>query len=87
MWIAMPGQYSQVTIVERGTGGHVFKGEKPEKPYVVVDDDGDQWIISYNDLYDGPREAAIEAARLAGEHGVLSDNPDENPDDDDPEDE
>lgn len=89
MWIAMPGQYSQVTIVERGTGGHVFKGEKPEKPYIVEDQDQDRFIIGLADLYDSPREAAIEAARLAGEHGALESNPEdenENPDGDTEED-
>lgn len=91
MWIAYPGSYEQITVVERGTGGHVFKeGKKPHLPYIVRDSDDDEFIVSYDDLYDSPREAAIEATRLANEHGVREENPgDDEPgdgnDDTDPE--
>lgn len=87
MWVAYPGSHEQITIIERGTGGHVFKDEKPSRPYLIEDSDGDRWVISYDDLYDSPRDAAIEAARLSVAAGEPEPDDDESPDSDpDPDD-
>lgn len=87
MWFAYgDGTYGKVTVVERGTGGHVFKtGKKPDKPYVVEDDDRDRFIVGYDSLHDSPQEAAIEAAKLAQKHGIVVSNPSEPDDDEDDE--
>lgn len=51
MWVAFADEILPVTVVARGIGDRVLKN-KVQKPYVVKDEEGDEWIISLDDLCD-----------------------------------
>lgn len=94
MWIAYLGEVRRVRIVEKGCGDVVFKPKmKPKNPYVVYDEvDEEHFVMGLDDLHHNPREAQIAAAKLAQEHGVEVQAPDdvpgldENPEEDEEED-
>lgn len=93
MWIAYPDEIEEVTIVEKGTGDRVLKN-KLSNPYVIETNSGDRFVMSLNDLYDNPRDAAIEAAKLQAAiggpeyHGnPIEEGEEEKPDDEDEDDE
>ena len=76
-YIAYPDEVVRVEIVERGTGGRVFKaGRKPKDAYVVSDGD-DEYAISAEHLFDDPLAAAIRSAELAKELGIVDEDEDE----------
>ncbi len=88
MWVAYPGEVRRVRIVEKGAGGVVFKrGTRMKNPYVVFDDvDDEDFVMPCADLHHSPREASIEAAKLANEHGMVQKPSEEAPEENSEED-
>lgn len=77
MWLAYPEGVVTVRIVSEGTGLRVMR-KRPRKPYVVRDDDGDEFVVAVKELFDSPRDAEVERF----ERG-WSDDEEETEDDDD----
>jgi len=51
MWVAFADEIVRVTVVGKGVGDRVLKN-KVQRPYVVKDDEGEEWVISLDDLCD-----------------------------------
>jgi hypothetical protein len=69
-WVAYPDGYARVEILERGTGGRVFRdGRKPEHPY-VVDQDGEEYVLGEDQLHDDPIAASRAVAEMRNELGL-----------------
>jgi hypothetical protein len=80
MWLAFVETVEKVEIVAKGTGQRVMKN-KVKNPYVVRDEEGEEFVIAREDLCDSPRCANLKQAELRAQFGY-EDEEDEDLDDD-----
>jgi hypothetical protein len=80
MWLAFVETVEKVEIVAKGTGQRVMKN-RVKNPYVVRDEEGEEFVIAREDLCDSPRCANLKQAELRAQFGY-EDEEDEDLDDD-----
>jgi len=85
MWLAFVETIEKVEIVAKGSGSRVLKN-KVKHPYVVRDEEGEEFVIARDDLCDSPRCANLKQAEMRQQLGYEYEdeqNEDEEEDDDD----
>lgn len=68
MWLAFIETVEKVEVVAKGSGKRVLK-QKVKNPYVVRDEEGEEFVIAREDLCDSPRCANLKQAQLRAEFG------------------
>jgi hypothetical protein len=81
MWLAFVETVEKVVIVAKGTGRRILKN-KVKNPYVVRDDEGEEFVIAREDLCDSPRCANLKQAELRAQFGYEDEEDEEDLDDD-----
>lgn len=79
MWVAFADEIQVVTVVGKGTGDRVLKN-KVRNPYVVQDDQGDEWVVSLDDLCDSKLCAHRKQLELRQEYELEYEDEDDDDD-------
>jgi hypothetical protein len=68
MWLAFVETVEKVEVVSKGTGRRILKN-RVKHPYVVRDEEGEEFVIAREDLCDSPRCANLKQAELRQKFG------------------
>jgi hypothetical protein len=79
MWLAFVETVEKVEIVAKGTGQRVMKN-RVKNPYVVRDEEGEEFVIAREDLCDSPRCANLKQAELRAQFGYEDEEDEEDED-------
>ena len=82
MWVAFADEIAVVEVVGKGAGDRVLKN-KVKNPYVVRDGDGEEWVVSLDDLCDSKLCAHRKQLELREEYELEYEDEDDDFDEDD----
>lgn len=81
MWIAHADEIEAVEVVAKGVGRRVLK-DRVKIPYLVKDEDGEEFVVGLEDLCDSRMCARRKQFQLRVELGVEDEDDDDEEDDD-----